>query len=42
MGQASQRESVVGGIVIVVDDVPLVKCMSTAARSADCLIPAFR
>ena len=28
--------------VIVVDDVPLVECMSSAARSADWLIPAFR
>ena len=29
-------------LVIVVDDVPLVECMSSAARSADWLIPAFR
>jgi hypothetical protein len=28
--------------VIVVDDVPLFECMSSAARSADWLIPAFR
>ncbi len=28
--------------VIMVDEVPLVECMSSAARSADWLIPAFR